>query len=103
LSEVTPFRRVKDIDEKLTEVQDAAASSFASIINKQILAGRLVTVPIPAGLAVMYPHGLGREIQGWVVVDKDADANVYRTNKNNPKLFLNLTATAQVTLKLWVF
>ncbi len=103
MTRVTHYRRVKDIDEKLSEVQDAVADSFNSIVNKQILAGRVADVIIPAGLSVVYPHRLGRNLVGWIIIDKNAAADVYRTNKDSPNLFLNLTASAPVTLKLWVF
>ncbi len=101
--EVTPYRRVNDLDVKLDQVQDAVSDSLNSIAPKQILAGHILNVNFSGAGAKLITHGLGRNIIGWIVIDKDAVADVYRTNKDNPKSFLNLTASAAVNLKLWVF
>jgi hypothetical protein len=47
-------------------------------------------------------HKLGRKPQGWVVVDQNAAATVYRSAPFNA-LTLTLTASAGVTVSLHVF
>ena len=47
-------------------------------------------------------HGLGRTPRGWYIVDKDADANVYRSSASTSTQ-IKLTADANVTISLVVF
>lgn len=47
-------------------------------------------------------HGLGYKPRGWVVVDKDADARIYRS-ANKSATTISLTASATVTATVWVF
>lgn len=47
-------------------------------------------------------HNLGTRPIGWIVVDQDADARVWRSGTIGSS-FLPLMASAPVNLKLWVF
>jgi hypothetical protein len=47
-------------------------------------------------------HGLGRNPQGWFLVDKTATGDVYRTAPFN-NLTLTLTASAAMTVSIGVF
>lgn len=49
-----------------------------------------------------FAHYLGRQMQGWIVSDKDADASIYRSEPLNNQT-LTLTSDADVTISLWVF
>ena len=54
---------------------------------------------------VLVSHKLNRTVRGWYVVDKTADARVWRdaTDTNNSVLFLALKASASVTVSIVVF
>lgn len=47
-------------------------------------------------------HKLGRQMQGWIVADKNAAADIYRSAAFNP-LTLTLTSNAAVVVNLVVF
>ena len=47
-------------------------------------------------------HLLGRKMIGWIIIDQDAQASMFRSQPLNNKT-LTLTSDAIVTLKLWVF
>jgi len=47
-------------------------------------------------------HKLGRTPVGWLVVDKSADACVWRPSAADATI-LPLTASAAVTVKVWIF
>lgn len=53
---------------------------------------------------VKVTHGLGSAWRTWEIVDKNADANVWRSSTPNPQpeKFLILSASGPVTLKLRV-
>lgn len=46
-------------------------------------------------------HGLGRQLEGWLVVDGDADARVWRTAKDGRTLTLVASASVRGTLWVW--
>ena len=46
-------------------------------------------------------HGLGRRPLGWILVTKDANANVWEVSRNDTELVLDSSAT--VTVDVWVF
>lgn len=51
--------------------------------------------------SVKVPHTLGRKPRGYIVTKRNANAVVY--NGDFSIRFLNLTASAAVTVDLWVF
>ena len=98
------------------EVQTLQDNVFKYLrqLNTTILDGILLE-KIPSGgnqieivigtSTTLVPHGLGRKIQGWQVVDTLADARIWRDPASTADLekFLPLIASASVTIKLWVF
>lgn len=50
-------------------------------------------------------HKLGRNLQGWVIVRKRANADIYDTQDSNsmPSLTLTLNSSANVTVDLYLF
>lgn len=99
------FKKIRVEDRDLQMVQDSAATVFNIINNKQILDGVLIegVVLLNASNPTSVSHGLGKEPRGWIVVKKDANADVYSSASTTPKSTLNLNATADVTISLWVF
>ncbi len=51
---------------------------------------------------VTFDHYLGRQMQGWIIVDQNALANIYRSAPLNSQT-LTLTSDAIVTISLWIF
>lgn len=47
-------------------------------------------------------HGLGKQQQGWVIVDTQGIANIYR-NANFNSTTLSLSSSADVTVSIGVF
>lgn len=55
-----------------------------------------------AGVDTKVFHGLGRPVASWEVLDKDADANLWRSPDPNARagLYIVMQASAAVTVKL---
>lgn len=98
------------------EVQNLQDNVFKYVkqLNTTVLDGILLEQITSSGNQVnivvgtsttLIPHGLGRKIQGWQVVDTLADARIWRDSTSTADLdrFLPLRASASVTIKLWVF
>lgn len=99
------YKKIKSDDDVLNRVQDQIAYSIAQLIRTEPLDGRLIpNVSLTAG-ANSVEHKLGRDLRGWIVVRKRANANIWDEQDSNTRssLFLNLQTSADVTVDLWVF
>ena len=47
-------------------------------------------------------HNLGRPPDGWVVIDNDADARVWRSGEMDSSS-ITLSASAAANVRLWIF
>lgn len=62
--------------------------------------GEYLTLTVEAtGTSV--PHRLGEVPAGWIIVDRDTGANVWRTSWNDR--IISLQSSAKITLTIWVF
>ena len=107
------FKLIQSGDEDIQKVQ-SNLRSFFNQFNGVILSGNLLEkIGTPGNLVdiviqtttTLVPHGLGRSFSGWHLVDIQGDARVWRDTSSTAdnERFLPLRASAQVTVKLWVF
>lgn len=68
-----------------------------------INAGKLIEDISVTTTASDFPHKLGREIVGWIVVDIDDDARVWSPGGEDREKFVRLQASSPVNVTLWVF
>ena len=66
-----------------------------------ILDGVLLTDLDVSTTATWFAHGLGRQPRGWMVVDKNADARIWRTDWNSTRIQLDASSAANISI--WVF
>lgn len=113
---IPPFRRIRTADPDLDRVQDSLAQTLDPVVKAALLNNVLVsnmpgtavgtTVQLNIGTSFQnVAHTLGRTPIGWLVVRRDADANVWETAIGNPDAtkFLRLRATVAVNVTLLVF
>lgn len=98
-----PIMQTDDQDMHL--MQTRWASIINPVIGAPILQGQLLrSVNLITGDNVIN-HGLGRNLQGWVVTRLRAPSSLYDTQDSNsmPQLTLNLNSSAPCVADLWVF
>jgi cytosine/adenosine deaminase-related metal-dependent hydrolase len=103
---IQPLRKVRTTNDELRQLQSAVEATLGGIVRRDILDGQVVrSVRLTAGAPVAVEHGLGRQVTGWIVVGRDADAVVWDDQAVNPTpaRTLRLVASADVTVSLWVF
>lgn len=101
---IPKFRAIRTVVKDIQRLQDALSKVFNSIETKQILDGRLISnISLLSASTTEINHGLGKPIRGWVVVGKNANANIYSSASDTPNATLILNTTADVTISLWVF
>ena len=77
---------------------------FKDVSVNELLNGRLLENIAIATTATKVSHGLKRVPRGWLVVDRTADARVFRDSTGTERTtFLTLKASAACTVSLWVF
>ena len=82
-------------------VQDNVTNAFSTLSTMQILDGSLITnIKLSSGDNKV-AHGLNRIPLGWIVVDRSANANLYRSSWDDRNITINSSATS--TIALWVF
>lgn len=94
------FRHIKTADKDLSTVQSNVGQILNKVVKVSILDGTQIEADLASGANIIN-HGLGRTPQGWIVVDRDSAATVYRTAWDSATL--SLTASATVTVQLWVY
>lgn len=77
------------------------AASLNPVLANPILSGKALTATLIDGITTI-PHGLGRLMQGWFIIDINESANIYRSQPFNTST-LTLTSSGAVTVNLWVF
>lgn len=101
---LNPFRKVKTTSEEVKHLQDAVALIFNQVLKKQIIDGRIIEdVVVNTGSPVSVAHGLGKAVRGWVVIKKNANADVWDSASVTPTATMDLNSSANVTISLWVF
>lgn len=79
------------------------AASLNPLLAKPLLNGVLLkNIALEMNVPKAINHLLQRLPQGWILVDQDASANVWRAAEFN-NLTLTLESSADVTISLWVF
>lgn len=100
------FKKLLTDDGDTMGLQQNTIDAFNNfIVANPILYGNLLKDVVLAHPTLnLIEHKLGRLPQGYIIVDRNADANIYSaTTKPLPLRFLYLYATAPVTVTIWVF
>lgn len=103
---VKSFRKLNTDDRNLNLVQDNIDNAFNPLTKNELLDGLIITdIDLVTGQDNIINHKLGRKIQGWIVIGKDAAADIYDNQSSNslPNLTLLLRTTANCTINLYVF
>lgn len=83
-------------------MQTQWASNLDPLLKNPMSNGNFVNGVVLASGSNVINHKLGRTPQGWMITDRNGAATVYRSAAFNP-LTLTLTASAAVTVTLYVF
>lgn len=97
------FAKLQVDDEVVNRVQDRVKTAVDAIQAVPLLDGRVLEVALSTTPTIV-PHGLARPWQGYLVIARDANAQVWNAAPGaEAGSFLTLTASAAVNVTLWVF
>jgi hypothetical protein len=95
-SRKTPFKRSREVE----DLSDNLEEIFREI-QDDLLYGNTVAVAVST-TTVKVNHKLGTTPQGWIIVDKDADINVWRDGDATAN-FLPLKADGTGNIKVRIY
>lgn len=98
------FKKIDFKDKDVSKFQDSV-DEYLNQLNAVVLDGIILTDVLIGTTTTEISHKLGRNFQGWHLLDIHGDARVWRDTSSTADLtkFLPLKASASVTVSLWVF
>lgn len=84
------------------QIQDAVAAAFKPLFSSQIVDGVLVKNVTLTTTATKVSHTLARTPLGYIVVDLNKDARIFRTAWDTNTISLTSTDTGTL-VSLWIF
>lgn len=98
------FKQIKSSNYELMRVQDNVNSALIPIQNSQVIDGQVLKdVILTTGNANIINHRLNRNIVGYLVIRKNADANVWDASSLTPNLSILLYTDSNCKVDLYVF
>lgn len=100
------FKKTSNDDTVVMKLQENIDNALAPVLNSAIIDGILLQdVVLATGLTNKISHKLNRKPLGYIVIAKNANAQVWDSQATNllPKSTLELLCSADVTVSLWVF
>ncbi len=97
--------RVQTESREVNQLQSNIIASLQPIINNSLLAGNILSkVSLSSGDNIIN-HGLNRQLQGWSIVRKRANSNIFDKQDSNstPDKTLVLNASSAVIVEIYVF
>lgn len=89
------------MDADLSRVQDRVADALTQVLVNPLLNGEFVTVSFDTGLTQTVNHKLSRKPLGWIITDKTATADIYRSDWDSRTLTLVSSSNTIVTLYIF--
>lgn len=96
------LKKVVTDDRNINQLQDNVEQAITPIITSEIINGLIIKdIEVLTGTTKTIPHKLGRAPNGYAIIKRNANSQVWNgvINKKN----IELNSSANVTISLWVF
>lgn len=93
-------------DVNLSRIQGNVENALDAILSNHLLDSRILTgIVMTAGVDKAINHGLGRKLEGWIVIGVSADTRIFdkQTTNAQPTATLILNSVNTATVNLLVF
>ena len=88
-------------DTGLQRLQEELKGQLDPVLEDRWLSRQKITVSLTSGVANLVYHNLKAQPEGWLVVQKDANANIWADTFNSERLDLRCSADVIITLYVW--
>lgn len=97
------FQTIRTADDTINRIQDNVKSSLDPVLKLPISDGILIQdVALVSGQDNLVSHQLARKPILWMLAKQDTNATVWELSTDQPELYLNLRASSNCTVSLWV-
>lgn len=91
----------KSTSRELDQLQTRWKQDLDPVVDNDLLKGRIMrNVALQSG-ANQLEHRLGRPLQGWFIIDLNANVSLF--SPSHDSLFLNITASGPATASFYIF
>jgi hypothetical protein len=99
------FKKLGSDSQESSKIQENIAGALEPFLRSQIINGVLLkNIKLQTGAPNKINHSLGRTPQGWIIVRQNANSVIWQVNASELiNTTLQLEASANVTIDLWVF
>lgn len=105
MANLSKIALVQTPDRLVNQLQQNINSQLNQIIANPIVSGNIINNVVLAVGDNTINHMLGRNLQGWIIILKSANSNIFDKQSTNstPNLTLVLNSSGIVTISLYVF
>ncbi len=93
-----PFLKIFTINKELTQIQANVDNALTPLLRKILNdSNNVVETQLFTGTNVIN-HKLSRGLQGWLIIDKDTNANIWKTSSTETTATLETDANVNVKI-----
>jgi hypothetical protein len=97
------FQIIRTQSDETNRIQDNIKSALDPVLRLPISDGVFIQdVSLISGQDNPVAHKLGRRVVLWFLGGQDTNANVWQVSTDQPEIYLNLRASSNCTVSLWV-
>lgn len=94
---------IQTTDQDLSLMQQRWSSELNPVLANLLIQGAVLpNISLVANVPNTFPHYLGKQMTGWMLIDNTAFCEIKRTQPLNSKT-VTLSSNANTTISLWVF
>jgi len=97
---IKPLKTFQTANYELSKVMGYTKEFASQFMENPFLLGAVFELAITTA-SVSFDHKLGKTPTGWIVTDKDANADIWRVSWDETTITLDASASANI--KIWVF
>lgn len=94
------FKTIQDLEYLLAKLQGYIVEFTNQLTMNPFISGTVIEATINTTNTSL-SHGLQVEPTGWMILDKNANSDIWKISQNSKEIVLK--ASASVTCKVWVF
>jgi hypothetical protein len=98
--ELKPYKKLTGLEQDLSKTVQYTEEFTSQLTPLIFLKGNLIEATVTTSPTAIN-HGLEQVPQGWIIFDKDANANIWKVGATDRTITLNASASANI--KVWVF
>lgn len=95
-----PYKKLTGTDYELSKTIQYTEEFIQQLIPNPFIVGNIIEISVST-TATAFNHNLQSTPSGWIILDKNANVDVWRTAWNDKTITLDATGSA--TIKLWIF